>query len=172
MVYAFMEHGFHIYRGTCDQWQSLDTLQQFEAKGLDAETVSMDKTPEPYDICKTALYEGRLSAYYYKQWIDELKRMKRIVTKANKIKIDHPVDPKEGTCSKDVADAVAGVCIGLTMKPPGRWATGGDYQGPPAFLGGGDASDLVDMPERVEEDGAVPMPFIMGDSVDPGDEEM
>jgi len=169
LVYAFQQHGFHVYRGTCDQWQSLDTLQQFEAKGMDAETVSLDKTPEPYDIFKTTLYEDRLLAYHYKPWIDEVKSLKRIVTKANKIKIDHPVDPKEGTTSKDVADAVGGVVYGLTIKPPGRWATGGDHV---AFLQGQPSADLVDTSDIVEEDGSVPMPFMMGDTVSPGDEEM
>lgn len=164
IVYSFQQHGFHIYRGTSDQYQSLDTIQQFEAKGMQAETLSLDKTPEPYSIFKSALYEGRVKAYHYKPWIDEVKSLKRIVTKSQKVKIDHPYDKKEGTCSKDVADAVAGGVFSLETKPPGRVAVSGDFVG--AEHPRQDPS-LVDIERVVEEDGGVSLPFLLSDPMGP-----
>lgn len=167
IVYAFQEHGFHIYRGTCDLWQSLDTLQQFEAKGIEAEVVSMDKTSEPYDIFKAALYEGRLMAYKYDPWTSELKSLRRVMTKGNKVKIDHPNDPKDGTCSKDVADAVAGVVHNLTMKPPGSIMTGGAFAMERADRGPLGHGDAIDIKQRIAQDGKGPvaMPFLFSDEM-------
>jgi intein/homing endonuclease len=123
-VYDLHVDGDHSYVANAFMsHNSLDTIQQFNAKGMDAEVVSMDKTAEPYDTFKAALYEGRVKAYHYKPWIDELKSLKRIVTRQNTVKIDHPNDPKEGTLSKDVADAVGAVVYGLTAKPQGRMAS-------------------------------------------------
>lgn len=163
LIYMLQEHGFHIYRGTCDQYQSLDTIQQFEAKGIEAEVLSVDKTPEAYETCKTALYEGRILAYKYQPWIDELKSLKRVVTHSNIVKIDHPNDPKEGVMSKDVADAVAAVVNNLTHKSPGRFVTGV----PAREQRVQDLSNLmshVDIQRRIEQDKSrTPMPFLVGD---------
>jgi hypothetical protein len=130
----------------------------------------MDKTDEPYNVMKAALYENRLVAYKYAPWIDELKSLKRIVTKSNRVKIDHPNDPKEGTCSKDVADAVTGVVHGLTQYPPGRIMTGGEMMA--AMLSKATGGQDVDIPDEIEQDGddSFPMPFLTSDPMDPEDE--
>ena len=168
IVYAFMDHGFHFYRGTCDLYQSLDTIQQFEAKGLDAEVLSMDKTSEPYDVFKTALYENRMLGYNYPPWVSEMKSLRRIYSKGNKVKIDHPNDPKDGTCSKDVADAVAGVAYDLTTKPPGRVMSGGSFVMEKVQTTVNQHGEPVDIKRRIEQDGKGPvaMPFLFSDPMD------
>jgi len=167
LIYMLQEHGFSIYRGTCDQYQSLDTIQQLEAKGIESEVVSVDKTPEAYETFKVALYEGRVQAYHYKPWIDELKSLKRIVTRQNTIKIDHPNDPKEGVLSKDVADAVAAVVYNLTMHPPGRFVRAGTLPGKRMGTAREWMEPSVDiMPGIAQDRGRSPMPFLMGDDGD------
>lgn len=170
IIYAFQKHGYHIYRGTSDQYQSLDTLQQFEAKGMESEVLSMDKSSDFYDLMKSALYEKRILAYHYPPWIEELKSLKRLISRSNKVKIDHPMDPKEGATSKDVADAVAGVVANLTNHPPGRVLTGGESLTDMVANSLGGGTD-VDIRQRIEQDDPEPvtMPFLTSDRVGPDD---
>lgn len=95
---------------TMDSWQSVDTVQILRAKGFMTGVQSIDKTPLPYDITKTALYDGRVHAPEHYTAFDELTSLE-IAIKGDKVKIDHPPNG-----SKDCADAVAGVVFGLTMR--------------------------------------------------------
>ena len=116
IIYQYMEHGFNIAFASMDRWQSADALQQLRGRGMEAEVVSVDKTQDPYDLLKTALYEGRLRLHRNVLLVDELQHLQRVPKpKASGFKIDHP--PK-GT--KDVADSLAGVVYSLTQRTPGR----------------------------------------------------
>lgn len=68
----------------------------------------MDIGPLPYSVTKTAMYSGRVLAPTH-LWC--LKEFISLEKDAKTGKIDHPP-----TGSKDVSDAVAGVCYGLTTR--------------------------------------------------------
>jgi hypothetical protein len=91
-----------------DSWQSVDSLQLLRSKGFVTGTVSVDKTSIPYDITKTALYQGRLLLPKHARLQKELASLERDPMTG---KIDHPP-----AGSKDCADAVAGVTYGLTLR--------------------------------------------------------
>lgn len=116
LVYQFIDHGFHIGYASMDSYQSADTLQQFRLRGIDGEVLSVDRTEEPYDIFKTALYEDRLWLQPSPLLEKELRELQRVSKgSTSKFKIDHP---RKG--SKDLADGVAGVACLLTRRMPGR----------------------------------------------------
>lgn len=105
MIYELQEHGFHIGGMTCDSYQSAEMIQQMKSRGVKAEVLSVDRTTDPYDSLKSALYEDRIAFYEYEPLIAELKTLEYDSVKR---KVDHPV-----AGSKDVADALAGVVYGL-----------------------------------------------------------
>lgn len=89
----------HFGKVTFDGWQSIDSIQQLKKRGIDADTLSVDRDTKPYDTLKELIYDQRLVAYYRRIGIGELERL-NIVT-GNKV--DHPLSG-----SKDEADALAG----------------------------------------------------------------
>jgi hypothetical protein len=107
IIYDFIEHGFHILKITMDTYQSADSIQQFNARGIEATIQSVDTTPEPYRACRTSLYEDRAILYHYYILEKELRELQYDVAKQ---KIDHP----EGG-SKDVADGLAGVTFQIDL---------------------------------------------------------
>lgn len=113
LVYDLTEHGYSIACISMDSYQSADSLQQFSARGYNTELVSVDKTMDPYENMKLALYEGRLQLYEYLPLIDELQKLEH---DRERNKVDHP--PRG---SKDVSDALAGCLFTLlehrTSKP-------------------------------------------------------
>jgi len=91
-----------------DQFQSKDSMQIMHQNGFVVGYQSMDIDTEAYDVTKQAFYDGRIVAP------EHAKAQKEMITlemDTKKNKIDHP---PQG--SKDVADAMAGVAIGLTMR--------------------------------------------------------
>lgn len=119
LVYAMKDHGFSFSFASSDQFQSQDTIQKFRSKGIHAELVSVDKKMEQYESLKLALYEKRVNVYPYQPLLDELSSLQKKVV-GNRIKVDHPDDPSQGTPSKDVADALAAVVWSLTYKYSGE----------------------------------------------------
>ncbi len=91
IVYELTAHGYNITTVTMDQFQSADTLQTLTGKGYTAELLSVDRTPDPYDNLKMALYEGRVSYYRYKPLLKELRELELHFTGQKKRKIDHPL---------------------------------------------------------------------------------
>jgi hypothetical protein len=102
------DHGIPLTWVTYDSFQSVDSLQLLRQHGFLTGNVSMDKTSLPYDILKTAIYDRRIRAPYSELAKKELASLERD-TKTGKI--DHPPGG-----SKDLADAMAGVAYGLTMR--------------------------------------------------------
>lgn len=129
LVYQFSAHGYRIPKVTMDRFQSADGLQQLRAKGYDAEVLSVDLKLDPYEMLKTALYEGRLIYYGHPKVLEEL----RLLEKNHQTgRIDHPIGK-----SKDVADALAGIVYTLTTAPrasddPLPLLRGVSYSGPSA----------------------------------------
>lgn len=125
IVYQFQEHGFTIGFLSQDQYQSADGLQQMRKRGVDAELLSVDRTTQPYDVLKTALYEDRVHTQRHVWLYQELRNLQRVPKGRGRSKIDHPKkmtspDGVDVAGSKDVADALAGVIYSLTMRSPGR----------------------------------------------------
>lgn len=59
-IYYLRSIGFNIASISCDGYQSLDTIQQFKVQGFNAETLSVDRSKDPYISAKNAVNEGRL----------------------------------------------------------------------------------------------------------------
>lgn len=100
--------GIPIKWVTFDQFQSKDGMQILSRQGFMVGYQSMDTSMDAYEVMKSAFYDKRVNAPH------NPKAQKEIVTleiDTKKRKIDHP---PQG--SKDVADAMAGVAIGLTNR--------------------------------------------------------
>jgi len=99
LVIRMKEKGWNVYKVTYDSWQSLDSIQTLRKKGIVCDILSTDRTSEPHETLKAAIYEGRAFLPFNEVLLTELKQLERIATSD---KIDHP---RYG--SKDVADAVS-----------------------------------------------------------------
>jgi hypothetical protein len=108
LIYLLREHGLNIKWVTFDSFQSVDSIQLLRQQGFVTGRQSMDVTNDPYDMTKGAFYDGRLELPDHPFCLKEFLSLER---DGKTGKIDHP---PEGT--KDVADAVAGVVIGLTTR--------------------------------------------------------
>jgi hypothetical protein len=106
------ELGFNIRKVTLDGFQSTDTIQQLNKRRLDADYLSVDRSMLPYQDLRDAIYEERIEFPKYmtllkhgdsKQVEIAYQELTQLVDTGKKI--DHPVGG-----SKDVADAMAGVC--------------------------------------------------------------
>lgn len=108
MIYELIDHGFHLSGFSTDTYQSAEMVQQMKARGVRSEILSVDRTTEPYEALKSAIYEDRIEFYRYEPFLAELKALEYDRIKG---KVDHPV-----AGSKDVSDAVAGVVSGLVRS--------------------------------------------------------
>lgn len=109
LVYLFTAHGFQIGLVTLDSYQSADMRQILGSKGYRSEVLSMDSSPVPYDVTKSAIYDGRLTCY---QMPILKKELRELEWNPKQKKIDHC---EKG--SKDVSDALAGTVFTLTFSP-------------------------------------------------------
>ena len=108
LLYKLRAHGLCIRWVSFDSFQSTDSQQILRQKGFTTGTVSVDRTTGPYDLLKTALYDGRVNVPTDECLLRELLSLERDQVKG---KVDHP--PRG---SKDVADALCGVVWGLTRR--------------------------------------------------------
>lgn len=113
LFYGLREQGMNLKWISFDSYQSADSLQILRQKGFITELASMDKTALPYEVMKTAFYDGRVKAPKHDKALSEIVRLER--NPQNGL-IDHPQN-----FSKDCADAVAGVIYGLTWRRE-NWA--------------------------------------------------
>ena len=98
---------------SADTYQSADTLQLLSQQGFVTGVRSIDRDPRPYDVPKTALYDGRVELPAHSVLLRELLALER---DAGTGRVDHPPHG-----SKDLADALAGVVYGLTMRCEVWW---------------------------------------------------
>jgi hypothetical protein len=108
LFYKLRELGMNLKWISFDTFQSVDSIQILRQKGFFTGSQSMDKTSLPYDVTKTAFYDGRVKAPKHDRALSEIVRLER---NSQSGKIDHPPN-----FSKDCADAVAGVVYGLTYR--------------------------------------------------------
>ena len=103
-----VELGMNLKWISFDTFQSRDSIQLLRQKGFVTGTQSIDAGSMPYDVTKTALYDGRIAAPPHARAQAELVRLERDPRTG---RIDHPPN-----FSKDCADALAGVVFGLSYR--------------------------------------------------------
>lgn len=108
LLYKLRELGLPIRWVSFDGFQSVDNTQILRSKGFTTGYISMDTSLQPYEMTKTAFYDGRVSAPTHRVCQKEFLSLEKL---ANKQKVDHPPSG-----SKDCSDAVAGVVYGLTLR--------------------------------------------------------
>jgi hypothetical protein len=106
--YALRSQGLPLKWITSDTYQSTDNMQILRQQNFVTGITSMDTETVPYDTLKQAIYDGRVRAPTHPKCQRELTRLE---LDPKTLKVDHP-----NTGSKDVADAMAGVCYGLTQR--------------------------------------------------------
>jgi len=94
--------GYNIVRVSYDSWQSIHSMQLLKENGFEVETISVDKTDEPYMELHNAFVERRLMKPPFTAIDVELRDLEHDITAA-KGSVDHPRNS-----SKDVADSLAG----------------------------------------------------------------
>jgi len=108
LIMKLRDHGLNIRWVSADSFQSVDTLQILRQKGFLTDKISVDLTPVPYQITKTAMYDNRVAAPYAPVCSREFSQLER------NPKTGIPDHPPTG--SKDMADAVTGVVYGLSVR--------------------------------------------------------
>ncbi len=102
-IYPLISAGFAIECISFDGFQSEETRQVLEERGIATDYCSADKNTEPYDTLIDLLHTQRLDYYNYPPFIRELEHLQ-----FNGTKYDHPRRFRNSARgSKDVADAVA-----------------------------------------------------------------
>lgn len=87
IILQLIEWGFYIQTVSYDQYNSAESIQQFQHMNIESLRVSVDRTMEPYNTLKEVIYEERLAMYRHEHTINELVRLERDVLRG---KIDHP----------------------------------------------------------------------------------
>lgn len=106
LIYPFHLHGFSFKQGSLDGFQSLEPMQQLQARFIPMTLESTDKTMGPWETAKQAFYEGRVIMARNIPLIRELEGLEHD-------RVAGKVYHSEGG-SKDVADAVACVIWTIT----------------------------------------------------------
>lgn len=101
IIYKLRDLGMQFGKVTYDSWGSDESIQTLNAEGFNADNFSVDRTTEPYEQCKMAIYDDRVLCYRMPILGLELSTI-MIDLKHNKV--DHP---PLGT--KDCSDAFAAV---------------------------------------------------------------
>ena len=101
--------GFDFFKVTFDGWQSLESIQEFNKYGIDAEELSVDRTPKAYMTEKDLVMMGLFKIYPNRIWVREKKELRDTGKK-----IDHPEVSNEridqdglSEGSKDLSDSTA-----------------------------------------------------------------
>jgi hypothetical protein len=109
------ERRFNIKKVTFDGFQSQDTIQQMKKRRFESDYLSVDRSILPYHDLREALYEERIE---FPKYLTEKEpgssdiveiAMNELMGLTDKgSKVDHDPDG-----SKDISDAIAGVCYTL-----------------------------------------------------------
>lgn len=150
LCFELIRRGFNIRMFTFDKFQSTDSMQILETRGIETDKISTDLSEDPWRNLRDLIYEGRIEiprlsiegmserqAPFLLR--DELLSLSRLPNG----RIDHPADG-----SKDLADALA--CAVMTaVQAGGREETGNErrYYEPDTFATGGRAELPFGLPE-------------------------
>ncbi len=161
LAFELIRRGFNIQYFSFDSFQSTDSMQILEAKGIECEKVSTDLSEDPWRNLRDLAYEGRLTIPRLVGddptnpppllLRDELLSLTRLPNG----RIDHPSDG-----SKDEADALACAVLGAVTMGGAEEASGErNYVGAPDITVGRD----FDLPAGVSVDSVwlteMPSPF-------------
>lgn len=107
-----LKYGMNIARVSYDGFQSVESIQMLKKLGINSMLVSVDKTLEPYEIAKAAMYTDRLAMPDTEILRSELAGLElNMNANAGKGKVDHtPV------MSKDAADAMTGAIYNASLS--------------------------------------------------------
>jgi hypothetical protein len=111
LLYKLRDAGMNLRFVSFDGYQSADSRQILAAKSYTTGVVSMDRTMEPYEYLRNAIYDGRVNLPRHPKLQVELLKLE---FDARRQKVDHPAQGALG--SKDLADAVAGVVHQLSRR--------------------------------------------------------
>lgn len=110
-IYALKNKNFRIDKVTLDGFQSVDTMQQLRKRRIRNAYLSVDRTKEPYEDLREAIYEDRIEFPRYMTHRNPGDTEPQDITLKELLeltdvgpKIDHP---RNG--SKDIADGLAAV---------------------------------------------------------------
>ena len=106
-ILSLKRRGFDIKLTTFDRWESADTMQYLNERGMKAERLSVAK--KHYEDFAMVVAEGRLVGPKVELLIDELLQLR--IMKNDRV--DHP---RKG--SKDLADAVCGAIYNAIAHTP------------------------------------------------------
>lgn len=113
LAFELIRRGFNIKRFSFDAFQSFDSMQILESKGIETEKVSTDVSEDPWRNLRDLMYEGRLAIPKPPvgdgvSWLlrDELLSLSKMPNG----RVDHPADG-----SKDEADALACSVLGAII---------------------------------------------------------
>jgi len=109
LIYQLKKFGYKIRYSSADGFQSKDMDQILRRNGIKHTYISMDKTTEPYETFRSAVYEGRVRCQYHPTLEKELVELEKDYVND---KVNHP---KSG--SKDIADAVGQLCYNMIVNP-------------------------------------------------------
>lgn len=93
---------------TLDRWQSAHLIQFFRENNMSSSVISMDKSPDPYDITRAAIIEDRVI-------FPNSQILRREFKGLHRDSITGIVDHETGG-SKDMTDSVAGSVYNLSLK--------------------------------------------------------
>ena len=105
-------YGVNIARVSYDGYQSTESVQQFRKIGINSLNISVDKTLEPYEALREAIYTNRLAMPDNDLLKGELSGLElNLNANQGKGKVDHtPV------IGKDAADAMCGAIFNASMS--------------------------------------------------------
>jgi hypothetical protein len=126
LVYRLLELGVNVRWVSFDGYQSADSIQILRQKGLTTGLRSLDRTPEGYELLKTAIYDGRVELPTHTKLYEELRMLERDMKTG---KLDHPPHG-----SKDIADALAGVVSAISLRREVWFSHGEPIMSIPASL--------------------------------------
>jgi len=107
IIFYMRQLGFRIGCVSYDGWQSVDSRQILESKGIHAEYLSIDKNMEPYDTFLSFVNLKQFDTYNNPVLLTESRGLEMLDGR----KVDHgPLG------SKNVTDATAGVCFWMAEK--------------------------------------------------------
>ncbi len=109
LIFQLIKKGYKIRMASMDGFQSADFMQILKRNNIEATYISMDKTTEPYETLRTALYEERVASTYHPLLELELNELERDYSKQ---KIDH-----NARGSKDLSDAVGQIIYNMHINP-------------------------------------------------------
>lgn len=111
-ILELKRRGFDIRVVSFDRWNSHDTMNFLQARGMETELLSVAN--QHYDDFLSVMYDRRLVGPKIVELIDELRQLRYMKTNTTQLpKIDHP---RSGF--KDLSDAVCGAIWNAIMYTP------------------------------------------------------